>query len=78
MPKSKEAPVYFTARHLLQALQHLDAALLDMPIVLIHGKELQKPNLIQGFLPTPTPIEQEVVENKNPSLLTLGYLTSLQ
>lgn len=69
-----EEPVYYTARHLLTALQQLDASLLDMPLVLIHGKELQKPRLVQGLLPTPTPVLREAVEAKQTSLLTLGYL----
>lgn len=69
-----EGPVYYTARHLLTALQQLDSSLLDMPLVLIHGKELQKPRLIQGLLPTPTPVLRETVEAKQTSLLTLGQL----
>lgn len=67
-------PVYYTARHLLKALEQLDPALLDLPLVLIHGKELQKPRLIQGLLPTPTPVVREAVEAKQTSLLTLGQL----
>lgn len=70
--------VYYTARHLLHALQQLDDRLLDYPLVLIHGKQLHKPNLIQGLLPTPTPVDQKSVESKPPSLLTLGELTDLR
>jgi hypothetical protein len=72
---SDEADVkYYTARHLLQALQALDERFLDLPLVLIHGKELQKPNLVQGLLPAPTPVNRAAVETKPPSLLTLGVL----
>jgi hypothetical protein len=63
---------YYTARHLLQALQALDDALLDAPLVLIHGKTLDKPNLIHGFLPALTPCDQATVDSKKPSLLTLA------
>jgi hypothetical protein len=73
-----EDPVYYTARHLLQALQQLDENLLDYPLVLVHGKELQKPHLIHGLLPTPTPVDRKTVENKPASLLTLGELTELR
>jgi hypothetical protein len=74
---SDDEPIYFTARHLLHALQQLDDRLLDYPLVLIHGRQLHKPNLIQGLLPTPTPVDQNAVESKPPSLLTLGELTDL-
>lgn len=70
----QEEQIYYTARHLLQALKGLDEAQLDLPIVLVHGRELQKPNLVHGFLPAPTPVSREAVEAKNPSLLTLGAL----
>ena len=65
---------YYTARHLLHALQTLDERFLDLPLVLVHGKELQKPNLVQGLLPAPTPVNRTAVEAKAPSLLTLGEL----
>jgi hypothetical protein len=74
---SKET-VYYTARHLLHALQQLDEHLLDYPLILVHGKELQKPHLIHGLLPTPTPVDRETVESKPASLLTLGELTKLR
>ncbi len=70
----EEEQVYYTARHLLQALQALEDTYLDMPLVLIHGKELQKPNLVCGLLPTPTPIPRTAIETKPPSLLTFGQL----
>jgi hypothetical protein len=66
--------VYYTARHLLEALKSLDDSLLDYPVLLVHGKELQKPNLISGFLPAPTPVDATVVESKPPSLLTLAVM----
>jgi hypothetical protein len=44
----KEEPVYYTARHLLQALSNLDENLLDLPLVLVHGKELNMPNLVSN------------------------------
>jgi hypothetical protein len=72
--KQKET-VYYTARHLLKALQALDKDLLDLPLVLVHGKELQKPNLVQGFLPSPVPVDRKSVAAKNPSLLTISHLT---
>ena len=72
-----DEPIYYTARHLLEALQKLDEPLLDCPLVLIHGKQLHKPNLIRGLLPTLTPIDQEAVEAKPPALLTLADLTKL-
>jgi len=70
----KEAPVYYTARHLLQALSSLDDALLDLPLVLVHGKELNKPNLVSGIIPSPIAVDRMVVEEKNPSLLALADL----
>jgi hypothetical protein len=66
--------VYYTARHLLQALMNLDEKLLDCPLVLIHGKELTKPNLVHGLIPSPIPVEQSIVEEKKPSLLALADL----
>ena len=70
----KEAPAYYTARHLLQALSNLDASLLDLPLVLVHGKELNKPNLVSGIIPSPIPVDRMAVEEKKPSLLGLADL----
>jgi hypothetical protein len=70
----KEAPVYYTARHLLQALKNLDESLLDLPLVLVHGKELTKPNLVSGIIPSPLPVDRRVVEEMKPSLLGLADL----
>ena len=70
----KEEPVYYTARHLLQALTAMDDHLLDLPLVLIHGKELTKPNLVSGIIPTPVAVDRTVVEEKKPSLLALADL----
>ena len=70
----QEEPIYYTARHLLQALRELDEGLLDLPLVLIHGKDLTKPNLVSGILPAPLPVERIVVEQKKPSLLALADL----
>jgi hypothetical protein len=70
----KEKPVYYTARHLLQALSNLDESLLDLPLILVHGKELNKPNLVSGTIPSPVPIDRAVVEEKKPSLLALADL----
>jgi hypothetical protein len=72
-----ESNRYYTTRHLLEALQQMDDRLLDYPLVLVHGKRLQKPILIQGLLPVPTPVDQRTVESKPASLLTLGELTDL-
>jgi hypothetical protein len=72
--KEQEEQVYYTARHLLQALQRLDERLLEYPLVLVHGKELTKPNLVHGLIPSPVPIYQAVVEPKKPSLLVLADL----
>ena len=63
---------YYTARHLLDALKSLDDALLDSPLLLVHGKGLEKPNLIHGFVPALMPVDFKVVEAKKPSLLTLA------
>jgi hypothetical protein len=68
----EEEVIYYTARHLLQALQKLDDRLLDYPLLLVHGKGLHKPNLVHGFVPAPTPVDLEVIEAKKPSLLTLA------
>ena len=70
--KKKEEQVYYTARHLLQALNNLDESQLDCPLVLVHGKELTKPNLVHGLIPTPIPVDQTIVEEKKPSLLALA------
>ena len=70
----KEEPVYYTARHLLQALGSLDEALLDLPLVLVHGKDLTKPNLVSGLIPSPVPVDRALVEEKKPSLLALADL----
>lgn len=70
-------PVYFTAAHLLEALKAMDPALLDYPLVLVHGKELSKPHLVHGVIPTPTPVDRQTVAAKQPSLLTLAALTDL-
>ena len=71
---SDEEPIYFTVRHLLEALQALDRSLLDLPLVLVHGKELHKPNLVSGFIPAPLEVGRKIVEAKKPSLLTLAAL----
>ena len=67
-----ETDVFYTARHLLEALQQMDAKLLDNPLVLLHGKELTKPNLVCGLIPGPIGVKREVVEDKKPSLLALA------
>jgi hypothetical protein len=67
-------PVYYTARHLLQALNNLEDGLLDRPLVLIHGKDLTKPNLVSGILPAPIPVDQTLVDAKKPSLLAFADL----
>ncbi|GEM_PF-6235707 len=69
---------YFTARHLLQMLQGLDPSFLDMPLIFIHGKELTKPNLVAGFLPSAVPVDKDYVEDKKPSFLSLGHLTKIK
>jgi len=69
-----EEPIYYTARHFLQALKKLDKSLLDLPLVLVHGKELNKPNLVSGIIPSPIPVDRMVVEEKKPSLLALADL----
>jgi hypothetical protein len=72
--KTVEESIYYTARHLLQALNNLDASFLDLPLVLVHGKELSKPNLVSGIIPSPVPVDRSVVEDKKPSLLALAKL----
>jgi hypothetical protein len=74
---SKESGQYFTPRHLLALLNGLDEALLDMPLVLVHGKGLDKPNLVHGFVPAAVSVDQATVESKSPSLLMLAHLTKL-
>ncbi len=64
--------IYYTARHLLEQLNNLEPALLDSPLLLVHGKDLHKPNLIHGFIPAIMPVKLEIVEAKSPSLLTLA------
>ena len=70
----QEEPVYYTARHLLQALNALEDSLLNLPLVLVHGKELTKPNLVSGIIPSPLPVDRTVAEEKKPSLLALAEL----
>jgi hypothetical protein len=70
----QEEPAYYTARHLLQALTQLEEGLLDLPLVLIHGKDLTKPNLVSGLIPSPIPVDRALVEQKKPSLLALANL----
>jgi hypothetical protein len=72
---SKQKLLY-TARHLLHALQQLDDGFLDLPVILAHGKDLSKPNLVQGFVPAPVSVSRAAVEAKQPSLLMLGELVS--
>jgi hypothetical protein len=72
--RQQEEPVYYTARHLLQALNLLEDSLLDLPVVLVHGKDLTKPNLVTGIIPSPIPVDRTVVEEKKPSLLALADL----
>jgi hypothetical protein len=72
--RKEEEPIYYTARHLLQALNSLEEGLLDLPLMLIHGKDLTKPNLVSGILPTPILVDRDVVEAKKPSLLALAAL----
>jgi hypothetical protein len=64
--------VHFTARELLRLLQGLDDSLLDAPLILVHGKGLEKPNLVHGFIPATVPCERATVEAKRPALLTLA------
>ena len=69
-----EEPVYYTARHLLQALNNLEDHLLDLPLLLVHGKDLSKPNLVHGIIPAPIPVDRAMVTEKKPSLLALAKL----
>jgi hypothetical protein len=75
MPNKK---LYYTARHLLKVLETLDDRLLDMPLILVHGKDLTKPNLVHGFIPLPTPLDNAVIERKKPSLLTIAEIRTRQ
>lgn len=68
----EEEPIYYTARHLLQALSGVEDRLLDLPLVLVHGKDLTKPNLVNGLIPAPIPVNRKVVEEKKPSLLAFA------
>ncbi len=70
----EEEPLYFTARHLLDMLANLDHGLLDRPLVLIHGKALTKPRLIQGFIPSLVEVDLTAVEDKSDSLLAVAEL----
>lgn len=72
-----EEELYFTARHLLNLLKGMDDHRLDLPLILVHGKELHKPNLIHGFLPAPVPVDEKAVQAKAPALLALAQLTEL-
>jgi hypothetical protein len=69
-----EEPVYYTARDLLRALSALDEGQLDLPLILVHGKDLSKPNLVSGFLPTPIAVDRAAVEAKKPALLAFAQL----
>ena len=70
--------MFYTARHLLEALQGLDESLLDHPLVLVHGKDLHKTHLIHGFVPSPLPVVKTEVEAKKPALLVLASLAKLK
>jgi hypothetical protein len=66
--------MYFTPRHLLEMLRALDESLLDKPLLLVHGRGLDKPNLVHGFVPAAVPVNREMVQAKAPSLLMLAEL----
>ncbi len=72
--QENDEPAYYTARHLLDALNGLEDHLLDLPLVLIHGKDLNKPNLVSGIIPTPLAVDRAAVGKKKPSLLALADL----
>lgn len=72
--QQQQPEVYYTARHLLHALSQLSEHQLDLPLVLIHGKDLAKPNLIHGLIPDPVPVDRHTVEEKKPALLALASL----
>jgi hypothetical protein len=74
---SAETGQYFTPRHLLALIKQLDEALLDLPLVLVHGKGLDKPNLVHGFVPAAVSVDRAIVEAKAPSLLMLAHLAKL-
>ena len=74
MVENENERVYYTARHLIQALNALDDSLLDLPLVLVHGKDLTKPNLVTGIIPAPIAVNRSVVEEKKPSLLAFAEL----
>ena len=59
-------------------LNNLEDSLLDLPLVLVHGKDLDKPNLISGLIPAPIAVAKKVVEEKKPSLLALADLHSIE
>ena len=60
----EEETIHYTARHLLQALDNLEDNLLDRPLMLIHGKDLTKPNLVSGIIPAPIPVDRTLVEGR--------------
>lgn len=66
--------LYYTARDLLQALRNMDDQLLDLPLMLLHGKELTKANLVSGLIPCPITVGRQAVDEKKPSLLTFAAL----
>lgn len=74
MSAEHNQPIYYTARHLLSALSNLDDSLLDLPLVLLHGKHLTKPNLVNGIIPAPIPVDKGYVEAKEPALLVFADL----
>lgn len=72
MSAKNEQPIYYTARHLLSALSNLDDSLLDLPLVLLHGKHLTKPNLVNGIIPAPVPVDKTCIEAKEPAILVFA------
>ena len=40
--------------------------------MLIHGKDLTKPNLVSGIIPSPIPVDRVAVQQKKPSLLAFA------
>jgi hypothetical protein len=72
---SDDEKLYFTPRHLLEILKHLDEPLLDMPLVLVHGRGLHKPNLVHGFVAAAVAVDRTTVESKAPSLLMIAQLS---
>jgi hypothetical protein len=73
--KHQSEEIYFTPRHLLEMLRGLDESLLDKPLLLVHGRGLDKPNLVHGFVPATVPVNRVTVQAKAPSLLMLAELT---